>query len=146
MAPLTMQRCFSAASAWWAASTPPSSTSASSARAACQPPARDERDARGRGFHVGDDVRGEDDDALAGQIREQVAEADALFGIEPGRGLVDDQELRIVEERLRDADALAHAAGKSAERALARIGEVHQHQQLVDTAFAEARVFPSRPR
>src|SRR5262249_36497390 len=47
--------------------------------------------------HVLDDVGGEQDGAVAGQLGEQVAEADALFRIEPGGGLVHDQELGIVE-------------------------------------------------
>ena len=40
-----------------------------------------------------DDVGGEDHGAIDGQVDQQVAKADALFGIEPGGGLVDDQEL-----------------------------------------------------
>jgi hypothetical protein len=66
---------------------------------------------RGRArLDVGDDVRGQDHQALAGKVGEQVAEAHALFRIQADRRLVDDQQLRIVEQRLHDAHALAHAA------------------------------------
>ena len=41
---------------------------------------------------------------------EQVAEAHPLLGVEPHRRLVDDEQLGVAEQRLRDADALAHAA------------------------------------
>ena len=64
----------------------------------------------------------EDDNALAGQLGEKIAKADALFGIEARGGLINDEELRIVQERLRDADTLTHAAGISAERALRDVG------------------------
>ena len=89
-------------------------------------------DTCGHGFHVGDDVRGENNDAFAGKFREKIAEADALFGIETGGGLVDDEELRIVEERLRDADALAHAAGIAAERALGDVSEIYEREEFRD--------------
>jgi hypothetical protein len=36
-------------------------------------------------------VRGENDDAFAGKLGEKIPEADALFGIEAGRWLIDDQ-------------------------------------------------------
>ena len=52
-----------------------------------------------------------------GELGEQVAEAHALLGVEARGRLVDDDERRVVEQRLRDADALAHAAREAAERA-----------------------------
>ena len=84
-----------------------------------QRPLRDQRNVGGGGFDVGNDVRRKNHDALAGKIREQIAKAHALFGIEPGRRFIDDQQLRIVEQRLRDSDALLHSAGEAAERPLA---------------------------
>ena len=100
---------------------------------------RDQRDVGGRGFHVGDDVGGENDDAFAGEFREQVAEAHALFGIEAGGGFVDDEQLGIVEQSLRDADALLHASGIAAQRAFADIGEINQVQQFVDALLRRRR-------
>jgi hypothetical protein len=67
-------------------------------RAVCEKLAMSEDgDVGSHGFDVGDDVRGEDDDALAGKLREKIAKADAFFGIESRGGLIDDEELRIVE-------------------------------------------------
>lgn len=89
-------------------------------------------DIGGDGFHVGDDVRRENDDALAGKFGEKISEANALLGIKAGGGFIDDEELRIVEERLRDADALAHASGVAAERALGGVGEIYEREQFGD--------------
>ena len=54
------------------------------------------------------------------QLGEQVVEAQALLGIEPGGGLVDDDEPRIAGDRLGDAEPLAHAARVALDRALRR--------------------------
>ena len=50
-------------------------------------------------------------------------------GIEAGRGLVDDDEPRISQQRLRDAEALLHAAGKAAQRLVAMVPQVGLPQQ-----------------
>ena len=78
------------------------------------------------GFDIGDDVSREHNDALTGEVGEEIAKADAFFRIEPCGGLVDDEKLRIVEERLRYADALLHAAGVAAKRSLAGVGQIYQ--------------------
>ena len=77
--------------------------------------------ARGDDGHAGaeladvvDDVGRENDGAIAAQGGEKIQEAIALGGIEAGGGLVDDNEPGIAEQRLGDAEALLHAAGKSA--------------------------------
>jgi hypothetical protein len=59
-----------------------------------------------------DDVRREDDDLLLADLGAGV-EAHALLGIRPAVEIVDD-DARI--QRLRDAKALLHATGESAER------------------------------
>src|SRR5208337_3728407 len=64
-------------------------------------------DVGGDSLDVGDNVRGEDDDALARKLGEEIAEADALLGIEASSGFIHDEELRVIEKSLRDADALA---------------------------------------
>ena len=46
-------------------------------------------DVGGHGFHVGNNVRGENNDAFTGEFREQIAETNALFGIEPGSWFID---------------------------------------------------------
>jgi hypothetical protein len=47
-------------------------------------------DVGSHGFHVRNNVRGENDDAFTGKFREQITEAHTLFGIEPGGGFIDD--------------------------------------------------------
>lgn len=59
-----------------------------------QPALRKDSDARGNRFDVRDDVRRKDDDPFAGKLRKQIAKPDTLLGIETGRGLVDNEELR----------------------------------------------------
>ena len=71
-----------------------------------------------------------------------MAEPHALLGIEAHGRLVDDQQPRVVEQRLRDADALAHAAGETAEAAGPRLGEVDQLEQFVDARRARPRGRP----
>ena len=58
--------------------------------------------------------------------------AKPLGRVEPGRRLVDDDDLRIAEQRLGDAEALAHAAGEGRDRALARVEEVGLLQQRLN--------------
>jgi len=97
---------------------------------------REDGDVGGDGLDVRDDVRGEDDDALAGKLGEEIAEAHALFGIETRGGLIHDEELGVVEKRLCDADALAHAAREPSKRTMARIREIHHDEEFV---YAVAR-------
>ena len=72
--------------------------------------------------------------AFAREFGEQIAKADALFGVEAGGGLIDDEQLRVVEQGLRDADALLHASRESAQRAFADIVQIDEIEQLVDAA------------
>ena len=87
---------------------------------------------------VGDDVGREDDDHRFPDRREQVQEALPLLGIEPRRRLVDDQETRIAEQRLGDAEALPHAAGEGAELARARVQKIRLPEQRVHDVLALA--------
>ena len=52
------------------------------------------------------DVRAEDDGVIAGEAADEVARLDDLLGVEAGGRLVEDQHFRVVDERLREADAL----------------------------------------
>jgi hypothetical protein len=58
-------------------------------------------------------VGGKNDDALARKLREKIAVSHPLFGVEACGGFIDNQELQIVEQCLRNAHTLAHAARKS---------------------------------
>ena len=67
---------------------------------------------------------------------EQIEEAIALGRVEAGGRLVDDDELRIGEQRLGDAEALLHAAGVGAEGLLAHVPEIGLLQQGIDHLVA----------
>ena len=79
-------------------------------------PRGDYDDAIGCGLDVGDDMRGEQHDPVLREACEQIAKPHALLGIETNGRLIDDEELRIAEQRLGDCDALPVAAGERAER------------------------------
>ena len=89
---------------------------------------------------VFDDVRGEDDRDVAAYRRKQIQKAIALGRVEAGGGLVDDDQAWLAQQRLRDAEALLHAAGIGAERLLAKGPEIGLVQQRFDHLFALARV------
>ena len=103
-------------------------------------PARDEPDASGGRLHVRNDVRGENHDALAREIPQEIAEPHPFFRIEPAGGLVHDQQARIVEQRLGDSDPLPHPARESAQWPPPDVGEVHEVEQLVDALARRARL------
>ena len=63
-------------------------------------------------------MRGEQDDLIRGEAGDEVAEAHALLGVKPGRGLVEDEDVRVVEDRLRDAESLLHASRERADAAV----------------------------
>ncbi len=56
--------------------------------------------------HFGQDVRAQDDRVITPQTRDQLPCLDDLFGIQPCGRLIQNQHVRVVDERLRQADAL----------------------------------------
>jgi hypothetical protein len=82
--------------------------------------------------HVVDDVRREDHHHVLADLGEQVQKTVALLRIEAGGGLVDDDQLRIADQRLGDAEALAHAAGKAGQHLLADAPQIRLMQQGFD--------------
>ena len=81
-------------------------------------------------------MRREDHDGVLADLAEQVQEAHALGGIEAGGGLVDDDELRIAQQRDRDAEALAHSAGVAAELLSPHLLQVGLAQERFDDRLA----------
>src|SRR4029077_17432892 len=71
---------------------------------------------------------------------QHVAEADALFGVETRGRLVDDEQPRIVEQRLGDADAGLHPPRVGAQRATRRVLEAHRLDELSDTPPATCAI------
>ena len=92
----------------------------------------DDRHAAAQLLDVLDDVRREDDDAVLADLAQQVQEADALGRVEPRGRLVDDDQLRVAEQRDGDAEALPHAAGERAELLLAHLPQVGPPEQRLD--------------
>ena len=92
----------------------------------------EDRQFAGAGFDVGDDVGRQDHQPLARELCKQVPEALAFLRIQADGRLVDDQQLRIIEQGLGDADALAHAARKPAEPAIGDIGKADHVQAFLD--------------
>ena len=81
--------------------------------------------------NVLDDVGGEDDDAVLTDLRQEVVEAVPFPWVEARGRLVHDDEARIPDERLGDAEALLHPAGVPGDLLLPCVPEVHPlHQGL----------------
>ncbi len=74
--------------------------------------------ARADGLDLFEDVRGDDDGLLLGHLGDELAHLVLLVGIEPVGGLVHDQHLGVVEDRLGDADAALVALGQGLDRLL----------------------------
>jgi hypothetical protein len=83
----------------------------------------DEEDAPGHGLDLVQDVaRHEDGPSLAAQLLHEVHDPPPVHGVHPAERLVEQEHLRIVGQRLRHLDALAHAFAVPADLAVARLG------------------------
>ena len=103
-----------------------------------------DRDARAQLVHVAEDVRVEEHRLAAlVQALDDALDLDAADGVEPGHRLVEQHELRVVDERLGDADPLQHAFGVLAEMRVGRGEQADVAQQLLDAA---SRSCPRRGR
>src|SRR5690606_37632466 len=69
---------------------------------------------------------------VCGQVSEKCSEAHAFGWVESGRGLVDDQEPRIADQCLSDAEASAHAARKRVGLAIADALQADGSYEAVD--------------
>ena len=86
------------------------------------PPAHHQADPRAQIGHVIDDVDRQDHDHALADLGQQVVEPIALLRVEPRGRLVDDDQLGPADQRLRDAEALAHAAREPSRSAALRSG------------------------
>src|SRR5687767_2904895 len=82
--------------------------------------------------HILDDVRREDHHRGLPDLAQQIVEAEPLLRIEAGGRLVDDDQLRIAKECLRDPEAPAHAAREAAELTQPNVVEVGHSQKPCD--------------
>ena len=63
-------------------------------------------------------------------------------GSRPGRRLVEQQHLRVVDEGVGQAQALLHAARQRLDVGVALVGEVDQLEQVADHPAAGGRAMP----
>ena len=73
--------------------------------------------------------------ASPGQGHYQVLHLAAANRVQPGRGFIEDDEIRIINQRLGEADAALHSFGKFAHRPRPRLGQADHLQQLLVSAL-----------
>ena len=106
------------------------------------------------GHHVGElDVVGHHDGRVADarlQLGDELGHQSRIGRVEPGRGLVEEDHLRLHGEGPRDAHALAHPARQLGGHEVVGAGQAHEREQPVDAvgdlALVEARVLAQRVR
>ena len=93
----------------------------------------DDGHARAQLLELGEDVAA-DDDGLAHrpQFAEQLTQLDPCARVEAGRRLVEQEHLRIVDQRVRQAEALLHPARQRLDVGVALVGEVDELEQVAD--------------
>ena len=72
----------------------------------------DENDAPGHGFHLLQDMCRKQDGLVLSEFADGLADLAGLVGIEAAGGFVHDQDVRLVQQHLRHAGALAIALGE----------------------------------
>ena len=93
----------------------------------------DDRHRRAQLLELGKDV-GRDEDRLAQrpQLAQQLAQLDAGPRVEARRRLVEQQHARVVDQRVREAQPLLHAARQALHVGVALGAEVHEVEQVAD--------------
>src|SRR5262249_42196555 len=69
------------------------------------------------------DMRAENDRVFAREMLQQLADFDDLLGIETAGGFIEDQDIGVVDDGLREADALAVAFGELRDELAAHVAE-----------------------
>ncbi|HVF80154.1 MAG TPA: hypothetical protein VNA28_17810 [Solirubrobacteraceae bacterium] len=83
---------------------------------------------------------GHEHDPFVAEVGYELAEAQPLLGIEPGAGLVEHEQLRVAEQRLRERDAAAHPTGEPADAAPGDVAEADQLQHAPHLAVARTGI------
>ena len=99
----------------------------------------DDHNAIARHADFGQNVRGKNDRVIARKTFDQMADFDDLFRIEADGGLVENNHIGIVYQRLRQADALLIAAGKTLDELRALVFDVGL---AIASVTRSARAFP----
>src|SRR5205814_1843347 len=93
----------------------------------------DDGDAIADGFQLAEDVRTDDDGfAQALQFTQDFHHLDARARVESARRLVEQQQLRVVNEHARQTEALLHAAAQRADERPFLFAQAYQLQHIVD--------------
>ncbi len=91
------------------------------------------------GLHFVEQVAGQQHrPATVGEVTQQPAHPGNALGIQPVRGLVQDQHLRLAHERLRDPEPLPHPEGVATHPPICRVGQPDQVQQVIDAGGGHA--------
>src|SRR5439155_9298867 len=89
-------------------------------------------------LELGQDVAGEEDGhALGAEPADELADLAHLLGVEADGGLVEDEELGLVEEGLREGETLTHAGRVGAHFAVDRGAEAGDLEGFVEVSFGE---------
>ena len=92
-------------------------------------------------FDIAQEVAGEDDRlASTGQCQDEVFDFATPQRIQARGGFVEDDQIRVVDQRLSDADAALHALGEFADGARAGLVQAHHLDELLGAAAAFGRV------
>ena len=92
-------------------------------------------DLSGDGLYVGDNVGGQQYNPVLRQGVDEVPEPDPFPGVQPGGGLVQDQQSRIIQHGSGDPHPLDHAAGELLELSLSVRPQPHQLQEATDASL-----------
>jgi hypothetical protein len=84
---------------------------------------------------LGQDVARDQDRVVLLEIVDQVAHLDDLHGVEASRGFVEDQELRVVDDRLGEADALTKAVRQRIDRIVRDLVQRRDVEDLAEPAL-----------
>ena len=85
--------------------------------------------------HIRDDMGGQDHDFVSGKVRDQIPEAHPFFRVKPRRRLIQNQDIGIVQFRLRDSQALLHPSRIGFDFSVGHIPQIDQFQQLLRSIF-----------
>jgi hypothetical protein len=94
------------------------------------------RHARAQVRHILDNVGGENNDDILADLRQQVQKSVALFRVEPRSGFIDDDQVRIADQRLSDTESLAHSTREAGDCLVAHSPEIGLVQQCLDSCLA----------
>jgi hypothetical protein len=88
-------------------------------------------------FDIGEEVAAEDDGGSAvGEGDNEIFDFAAADGVEAGGGFIEDDEFRVIDEGLGEADTALHALGEFPDEAAVDIIEADHFEELCATAVA----------